>query len=136
MIINYQPESCPQCGVNFQDYYDAMKKDFEDTHVVELAKIRNSARVKGVAKGIVKGLVVGTVLLSLSWKGPEAVGFWDHMRLFFSENFYFVSILYVATLSLFVLVDGVGKVNSQEEQQMWEQFLQAQSKTDYLRPIP
>ena len=135
MNINYHPESCPRCGVNFREYCDGLKEDFEEKHAAELARIRSEARPKGIVKGFIKGLVVATILISLSWNEPGAVDYWGHMQNFFSENPIFVSIVYIVVLFLFVLIDGVGKVNSRKEQQMWEQFLQKQSQADYLQSI-
>ena len=134
MNINYCPEQCPQCGTNFQEYYDAMKKDFEDKHVVELARVRSSARYRGIVKGLIKGLVLSTILfLSLSWHEPGTMGDWEHVWSFYSHHPYLVSMIYFFGAALFILIDRTA--NLREEQRMWEQFLQEQSQVGYLQPI-
>ena len=124
MDINYQPESCPQCGIHFQEYCNTLNEDFEVAHASELAKMRSTARHKGIVKGLIKGLAIGTVFVSLSWGESETVGYWEHVRLFFSQHPYIVFFCYAPLLILFVLIDGVGKVDSREEQRMWGQFEQ------------
>ena len=135
MNINYQPESCPQCGVNFQRYYDVVKEDFEDKHIVKLVKVRSTARYKGIVKGLIIGLLVSTLLVTLS-RQPPRQPLVEHMRLFFSQNSYFVALLYIMVILLFILINTVSEVNSREEKKMWEQFLQERSEADYLQPIP
>lgn len=136
MNIDMHPESCPQCGINFQEYYDAIKKDFEDLHVLELTTCRKVARHKGIIEGFLFGILVPTILLGLGWKDYQQESLVEYMTSCFSEYSPFILLWYVAFITLFILIKGIGKVNSREEQRMWEQFLQKQrtERTVLLNP--
>lgn len=136
MIINNCPSSCPRCKLNFEEHYDVLKKDFEDKHVAILAKVRSNARYKGIIKGFLWGVLVPTVLLGLEWKDYQQQSFVEHITSYFSEYPLLTSLMYAVCITLLVLIEGTGKVNSREEQQWWNQFEQEHRKENYLRFYP
>lgn len=124
MNLDYNPSTCPKCGVDIREYITALAKKFEGVYAAELVRVRSKARYKGVLTAILMGVFVPTLFLSLSWKDYQQQSLVEHLYFLFSGHPYFISIFYAAFTLLFVLIYGVGKVNSRAEQRMWDQFLQ------------
>lgn len=132
MNIKYRLAECPKCGISFQKYFDELAKKFEAEHGSALVQVRNRARYKGIVKGFLLGILVGTMFLLVSWDFPQPLA--EHLHFLIWKHPLFVSLIYMCTLTLFILIEGMGKVNSRAEQKMWEQFVQEHSK--YLQLIP